>query len=176
MILFFPRPLNDSSSIFVPLHFFASSYLPSFLHLVHALIQGPAETPYEFGLFFFSFSFPQDYPWSSPKAEIKTTSKGTVRFNPNLYSNGKVCLSILGTWAGPGWTPSLSLETVLVSIQSLLGESPMQNEPGVIFLLSFPISFKECLFLKSLAYTSLVVCTLSKHLHPSPLLIPTLSM
>ena len=103
-----------------------------FLHLVHALIQGPSDTPYEFGLFFFTLTFPQDYPFSSPKAEIRTTSKGTVRFNPNLYSNGKVCLSILGTWEGPSWTASLSLETVLLSIQSLLGESPMQNEPGTM--------------------------------------------
>ena len=23
-----------------------------------------------------------------------------VRFNPNLYAEGKVCLSILGTWPG----------------------------------------------------------------------------
>jgi len=25
---------------------------------------------------------------------------GSVRFNPNLYASGKVCLSILGTWSG----------------------------------------------------------------------------
>ena len=32
-----------------------------------------------------------------------------MRFNPNLYQNGKVCLSILGTWSGPGQhTPSRS--------------------------------------------------------------------
>jgi len=29
-----------------------------------------------------------------------TTGKGTVRFNPNLYNCGKVCLSLLGTWRG----------------------------------------------------------------------------
>ena len=27
-----------------------------------------------------------------------TTGAGTIRFNPNLYSNGTVCLSLLGTW------------------------------------------------------------------------------
>jgi hypothetical protein len=31
-----------------------------------------------------------------------------VRFNPNLYSDGKVCLSLLGTWSGPGWIPNQS--------------------------------------------------------------------
>lgn len=31
---------------------------------------------------------------------------GSVRFNPNLYNCGKVCLSLLGTWSGgkgEGW-------------------------------------------------------------------------
>ena len=44
-----------------------------------------------------------------------------MRFNPNLYNCGKVCLSLLGTWAGPGWNPKTStLLQVLVSIQSLI--------------------------------------------------------
>jgi len=54
----------------------------------------------------------------------------SVRFNPNLYTNGKVCLSILGTWNGPGWTSCCSLNTVLLSIQSLMNENPIHNEPG----------------------------------------------
>lgn len=34
------------------------------------------------------------------------------------YNNGKVCLSLLGTWAGPSWQPGQStLLQVLVSIQ-----------------------------------------------------------
>ena len=44
-----------------------------------------------------------------------------MRFNPNLYNCGKVCLSLLGTWSGPGWDPKAStLLQVLVSIQSLI--------------------------------------------------------
>ena len=50
--------------------------------------------------------------------------------NPNLYENGKVCLSILGTWSGPGWTTACTLSSVLLSIQSLLNENPIHNEPG----------------------------------------------
>ncbi len=53
-----------------------------------------------------------------------------MRFNPNLYSNGKVCLSILGTWSGPGWSPVQTLSSVLMSIQSLMTENPYHNEPG----------------------------------------------
>ena len=36
---------------------------------------------------------------------------GSVRFNPNLYNCGKVCLSLLGTWSGAKgetWDPDSS--------------------------------------------------------------------
>lgn len=64
-----------------------------------------------------------------------TTGGGKVRFNPNLYKNGKVCLSLLGTWsgaAGETWDPNASsIYQVLVSIQSLiLVNEPYFNEPG----------------------------------------------
>ena len=58
------------------------------------------------------------------------TINNKVRFNPNLYENGKVCLSILGTWSGPSWKPIMNIRLVLTSIRSLLGEYPIQNEPG----------------------------------------------
>jgi ubiquitin-protein ligase len=48
------------------------------------------------------------------------------------YEDGKVCLSLLGTWSGPGWVPGQStLLQVLLSIQALiLVEEPFFNEPG----------------------------------------------
>ncbi len=42
------------------------------------------------------------------------------RLNPNLYEDGKVCVSLLGTWSGKGtetWTPNSNLLQLLVSIQ-----------------------------------------------------------
>ena len=42
------------------------------------------------------------YPEVPPKVQLITTGMGAVRFNPNLYNCGKVCLSLLGTWQGPG--------------------------------------------------------------------------
>ena len=55
-----------------------------------------------------------------------------MRFNPNLYNDGKVCLSLLGTWSGPGWDPHTStLLQVLISIQSLIFvPDPYFNEPS----------------------------------------------
>ena len=96
---------------------------------IKALIIGPKNTPYENGFYLFNITFPDDYPFNPPKVKFLTYEYG-VRFNPNLYTNGKVCLSILGTWSGPGWTTCLNLNTVLLSIQSLLNENPISNEPG----------------------------------------------
>ena len=61
-----------------------------------------------------------------------TTGQGQVRFNPNLYQCGKVCLSLLGSWSGPGWEAGKStMLQVLVSIQGLiLVPDPYFNEPG----------------------------------------------
>jgi len=97
---------------------------------LHAIIIGPDGTPYEGGIFRFLMTIPQSYPHHSPKVKFLTTDGGRVRFNPNLYDDGKVCLSILGTWEGPGWTPAMSINSVLLSIRSLLCEEPFYNEPG----------------------------------------------
>jgi len=93
-----------------------------------ALIIGPEGTPYEGCLLCFRVEFPPDYPFSSPKVLI-LTSDGVTRFHPNLYVDGKVCLSILGTWRGPKWAPVMTISTVLSTIQSLLEANPIVNEP-----------------------------------------------
>ncbi|KAL9079489.1 MAG: hypothetical protein Q9159_007716 [Coniocarpon cinnabarinum] len=100
---------------------------------VHALIIGPPDTPYEFGFFEFSVHFHKDYPTSAPHVKALTTNCGQTRFNPNIYADGKVCLSILGTWRGESgeqWSSAQGLESVLISIQSLMAGNPYENEPG----------------------------------------------
>jgi ubiquitin-conjugating enzyme E2 Z len=98
--------------------------------ILHALIVGPKDTPYESGFFYFVITFPEKYPLVPPKVKLMTTGNGSVRFNPNLYACGKVCLSIIGTWQGPGWTSVMTTKSVLISIQSLMNEKPFFNEPG----------------------------------------------
>lgn len=98
--------------------------------IIHALITGSFDTPYEGGFFYFLIRCPSDYPIRPPRVKLMTTGGGTVRFNPNMYKCGKICLSILGTWTGPSWSPAQSLSSVLISIQSLLNEKPYHNEPG----------------------------------------------
>jgi len=97
---------------------------------INALIIGPFDTPYEGGFFHFMLRCPPNYPINPPRVKLLTTGEGTVRFNPNFYKSGKVCLSILGTWSGPSWSPALSLSSLLISIQSLMTDKPYHNEPG----------------------------------------------
>jgi ubiquitin-protein ligase len=94
-----------------------------------ALIIGPEGTPYAHCPLLFSFALPDDYPFTPPRVQI-LTSDGRTRIHPNLYVEGKVCLSILGTWSGPKWSPVMTLSTVVSSIQSLLEANPIVNEPG----------------------------------------------
>jgi len=96
----------------------------------YALIIGPSETPYFGGNYFFEFNYPTDYPHSPPKVKYWTNGNG-IRFNPNLYTSGKVCISLLNTWRGDQWTSCQTISTVLLTLCTLLCENPLLNEPGV---------------------------------------------
>jgi len=121
-------PLTYSSSVYVRID-------EQNIDVMQALITGPEDTPYSGGCFLFDIYFPPTYPNAPPQVNLQTTGNGTVRFNPNLYNCGKVCLSLLGTWSGAEgemWNKDTStLLQVLVSIQSLiLVPQPFFNEPG----------------------------------------------
>jgi ubiquitin-protein ligase len=98
-----------------------------------------AKYPYEECLFFFNIGYPATYPSVSPHMAFLNSAIGeNIRFHPNLYqqfagdakSSGKVCLSILGTWTGPGWSPTMNIESTLSTVQSIIGADPVHNEPG----------------------------------------------
>lgn len=96
----------------------------------YALIIGPEETIYSHGMYFFEFNYPDDYPFSPPKVMYLTNGKG-VRFNPNLYRNGKVCVSILNTWSGPQWSSCQTISSILLTLTTLFHNKPLLNEPGL---------------------------------------------
>jgi len=143
-------PLGYSASIFVRV----DENRPDVLK---AMIIGPEGTPYENGCFAFDIFLPLQYPELPPKVTFVTTSHGQVRFNPNLYANGKVCLSLLGTWDGPGWDVKHStVLQVLLSIQALiLCSEPYFNEPGFE---ARPSARRECIeYNQSLQYQTMEV-------------------
>lgn len=102
------------------------------LDLLSVMIRGPDKTPYEDGLFVFDIQIGPDYPDSPPR--VHYVSYSSERLNPNLYVDGKVCISLLGTWLGRGsevWNSSSTLLQLVVSIQGLiLVAEPYYNEAG----------------------------------------------
>jgi len=55
-----------------------------------ATIMGPAESPYQGGVFFLNIHFPTDYPFKPPKVHFTTRI-----YHPNINNNGSICLDIL---------------------------------------------------------------------------------
>ncbi|KAJ7092567.1 hypothetical protein C8R44DRAFT_816023 [Mycena epipterygia] len=103
--------------------------------LLRSLIVGPENTPYEDAPFVIDWMLDSNFPYSPPIAHFLSWTNGNGRVNPNLYEEGKVCLSILGTWAGDKneiWNSARSsLLQAFVSIQGLvLVKEPWFCEPA----------------------------------------------
>jgi ubiquitin-conjugating enzyme E2 W len=49
--------------------------------------------------------------------------------HPHIYSNGVICLDLLSAGVGGGWSPVQSVETVCVSIQSMLEGNNINQRP-----------------------------------------------
>jgi ubiquitin-protein ligase len=120
-------------------HIFKNPLIDNGIYYIHddtdmmkgyALIIGPSDTPYFGGNYFFEISYPYDYPHSPPKVKY-CTNGNDIRFNPNLYKCGKVCVSLLNTWKGDQRTSCQSISTVLLTLCTLLCNNPLLNEPGV---------------------------------------------
>ena len=84
-----------------------------------AILRGPAETPYENGVFFLRIHIPQAYPGSPPIVKFLTKVH-----HPNIDMEGRVCVNILDT----AWSPILGIDGLLTSVLSLLSD-PNIEEP-----------------------------------------------
>lgn len=101
----------------------------------YAMIIGPKDTVYENGYYFLKFYFPNNYPYAPPKVVFCNYDKSSnTRFHPNLYRNGKTCLSVLNTWKGEGWTSCQSIRSILLTLSSILTSNPLIEEPGITIL------------------------------------------
>ena len=98
----------------------------------YAYICGPKDSVYFGGNYFYEFKFPYDYPHRPPKVTFMNMGgkDGQTRFHPNMYKNGKMCLSLLNTWKGDQWTGCQSIRTILLTILSILDNGPLLHEPG----------------------------------------------
>ena len=105
------------------------------LDCIRTLIIGPADTPYEKAPMIFDLQLKADFPGEPPRAHFHSWTQGKGRINPNLYEDGQVCLSLLGTWDGDTpqsrWSSQSTILQIIVSIQGLiLVKDPYFNETG----------------------------------------------
>lgn len=98
---------------------------------IKALFIGPDDTPYQGGFFYFDMDM-SPFPMEPPKVKFLTPLDSNFRLHPNLYQapSGKVCLSLLGTWGSNTWSPVISIEKILITIQALLDNNPISHEPS----------------------------------------------
>ncbi|KAI9761295.1 MAG: Chk1 protein kinase [Chaenotheca gracillima] len=91
-------------------------------------ITGPTGTPYEGLTFKLSFDFPQSYPYAPPAVVFKTPI-----YHPNVDFSGRICLDILKD----KWSAVYNVQSVLLSLQSLLGEpnnaSPLNGQAAELW-------------------------------------------
>ncbi|BCS19085.1 putative ubiquitin conjugating enzyme (UbcC) [Aspergillus puulaauensis] len=102
------------------------------------------------GYFKAAMKFPANYPYSPPEFRFLRPL-----YHPNIYTDGKLCISILhspgddemsGELASERWSPAQRVESVLISILSLLDDaevsSPANVDAGVL-LRKEPEQYKE---------------------------------
>ncbi|KAH9857808.1 ubiquitin-conjugating enzyme E2 [Lenzites betulinus] len=99
-------------------------------------IEGPAGTIYSGLKFKISITFPPTYPMSAPTIKFDSPC-----FHPNVdLVGGGICLDILQD----KWSAVYSVQTILLSLQSLLGEpnnaSPLNPDAAAIW--DSPTQFK----------------------------------
>ena len=76
-------------------------------------IPGKKNTIWEGGRFQMQMHFTDEYPTKPP-----TCIFTPALFHPNVYDDGKVCLSIINPTKG--WKPSTTIKQILIGIQELL--------------------------------------------------------
>jgi ubiquitin-conjugating enzyme E2 G1 len=98
------------------------------------LLFGPSETIFEGGVFKCQLEFTKDYPNKPPIFKFTDNL-----FHPNIYPDGKVCISILHEGEdvygyehiSERWNPSHSVNSILMSLISILSEPNFESPANV---------------------------------------------
>uniref|UniRef100_A0A6B2EKJ4 Ubiquitin-conjugating enzyme E2 C n=1 Tax=Phlebotomus kandelakii TaxID=1109342 RepID=A0A6B2EKJ4_9DIPT len=101
-------------------------------------ISGPDNTVYSGHKYRLQLEFTNSYPYSAPNVKFLTPC-----FHPNVDLSGVICLDILKD----KWSALYDVRTILLSIQSLLGEpnteSPLNVQASMLW--STPVEYKKYL-------------------------------
>ena len=98
-----------------------------------ATIMGPADSPYQGGIFNLKIHLSADYPFRAPHITFITKI-----YHCNVNTNGSICLDILKD----KWSPALTISKALLSICSLM-DDPNPNDPLVYEIADLLIKNKD---------------------------------
>jgi len=105
---------------------------------VHAVIDGPADTPFAGGVFTVTLVLGDNYPTAPPRGYFRTKV-----FHPNVSEKGEICVNTLKR----DWSPDLGLRHVLTVVRCLLvepnAESALNEEAGRLLLEDYNEYFKR---------------------------------
>lgn len=94
----------------------------------HVWIEGPEGTPYEKGFYELELFLPTNYPMHPPKCRFLTRI-----YHVNIDKLGRICLDLLKDQ----WSPALQINTLLISLQSLISaqneEDPLDEHVALHF-------------------------------------------
>ncbi|GAA5986084.1 hypothetical protein JCM10908_006400 [Rhodotorula pacifica] len=83
------------------------------------------ETVYEGEEFALRFRFNSQYPIDSPEVTFLNTADFSPPTHPHVYTNGHICASVLGS----GWSPVLNVQSLLLTMQSMLASCKKKELP-----------------------------------------------
>ncbi|KAL9657079.1 hypothetical protein ABK040_002705 [Willaertia magna] len=92
------------------------------LKIMYCTIIGAKHTLYENEKFRLKFTFPDDYPLQSPEVVFVPPF---IPLHEHVYTNGHICLNILYD----GWSPVMNVQSVCMSIQSMLSSATEKKKP-----------------------------------------------
>lgn len=101
-------------------------YAPDTTNVFKINILGPNSSPYEGALFELELEIPDRYPFVPPRLKFITSV-----YHPNIDNQGRICMDLLKMPPNGGWKPTISLENLIVAVQSLLG-NPNPDDPLMI--------------------------------------------
>ena len=88
-------------------------------------ITGAVGTLYEGETFVLKIEFEEDYPMSSPITTFVVNDQFRSPEHVHCYSNGHICLNILGA----DWSPALTVQSICLSVLSMLSSAESRGRP-----------------------------------------------